>query len=310
MAKKISRLIGIAIIIFILSKSNIAEIRNIFLNSNKYYLILGLLITILMCVIKSFRWNYLKKIQGIKYSITNSFIMHSASLLAGLTTPGRLGELSKLFYLKNDGYSYGKSLFNVVIDRLFDMFFLLIFGTVGMLFFFSLFKKEIPYILTFTAVALIFVYLFIKTNLLKTVLSKAFNFIIPVKYQKSWQINIQDFIVDLKGLKAKHYLFALAVTCISWLLYYFQMSIFAKAIGINISFLYLAISTTVAGIVTMIPISYSGIGTRDLVLITLFSLVFISKESAVALSSLILSTQIVMAIIGFVCWLKKPLRIK
>lgn len=310
MIRKISRLIGVVIIVFILSKLDLTEIKEIFFSSNKYYLIFGFLLTIVSIFAKSLRWNYLKKIQGIKYSITNSFVMYSASLLVGLATPGRLGELSKLFYLKNDGYSYGKSLFNVVIDRLFDMFFLLVFGAAGMFFFFNLFKKEIPYILIFTVIALIFVYLFIKTNLLKAILSRAFNFIIPVKYQKSWQVNLQDFIVDLKSLKAKHYLFALAITCISWLLYYFQMSIFARAIGIDISFLYLAISTTVAGIVTMIPISYSGIGTRDLVLITLFSLVFISKESAVTLSSLILFTHIFMAIMGFVCWLKKPLRLK
>lgn len=309
MAKKISRLIGIIIIVFILSKLNLTELKGIFSTVNKYYLILGLALAIVGVFIKAGRWNYLKRIQGIKYSITNSFIMYSASTMVGIITPGRLGELSKIFYLKNDGHSYGKSTLNVILDRIFDILFLLIFATIGMFFFFNLFKKEIPYAITLIIGILIFFYLFIKTELIKKLFLKIFNFLIPAKYQKSWQVNLQDFINDLKTLKVKHYLFVFGITIFAWFLYYFQMLIFAKSIGINIPFLYLAISVTVAGIVTMIPISYSGIGTRDLILISFFSFFLISQELAVAFSSLILSTCILMAMVGFICWLIKPIRI-
>lgn len=310
MGKKISRLIGILIIVFILSRLNLVEIKEIFLRVNKYYLIGGLILTIAVAFIKALRWNYLKKTQEIKYSIPDSFIMYCAGILAGMTTPGRLGELSKIFYLKKDGHSYGKSLLSVTLDRLFDIFFLLIFATIGMFFFSGLFEKEIPYFIGLTVLILIFSYLSIKTNLLKKSFLKIFNFLIPAKYQKSWQINLQDFINDLKNLKSKHYISILGITILVWFMYYFQMLIFAKSIGINIPFLYLAISVTIAGIVTMIPISYSGIGTRDLILISLFSFFLISQELAVAYSSLILSTHILMAIFGFICWLKKPIRFK
>lgn len=306
MTKKIVKLIGLIIIIFILGNIDLVKIKEVFLNSNKYYLIFGLSLTILVAFVKSLRWNYIKKIQGIKYSIIDSFIMYCVGISAGIITPGNLGELSKTFYLKSDGRSYGKSIFSVIIDRMFDVVFLLIFGTIGVLFFFAFFEREIPYIASFAVAVLTLTYLFLKTDLLKIIFSKIFNFIIPVKYQKSWQLNLRDFVVDLKNLKTKHYLFALIITLLSWLLYYFQMFIFAKAIEINISFLYLAISVTASGIITMVPISYSGIGTRDLTLISLFSLVFISKESAVAFSSLVLLTYVIMAVFGFFCWLKKP----
>lgn len=306
MGKKISRLIGILIIIFILSRLNLAEIKEIFLGSNKYYLVLGFALTIIVAFIKSLRWNYLKRAQKIKYPISDSFAMYCAGALAGIITPGRLGELSKIFYLKNDGCSYGKSALSVIVDRLFDVFFLVIFATVGMFFFFSLFEKEIPYMIGLTVLVLIFSYLFIKTNLLKKTFLKIFNFLIPIRYQESWQINLRDFMTDLKNLSSKNYLFVLGITIFSWLIYYLQMLIFAKSMNINIPFLYLAISVTIAGIVTMIPISYAGIGTRDLVLITLFSFFLISQESAVAFSSVILSTHIIMAILGFIYWLKNP----
>ena len=309
MAKKISRLIGIIIIVFILSKLNFAEIKTIFWEVDKHYLFIGLALTIIIIFIKSLRWNYLMQKQEIKYSLIDSFFMYSASTLLGTVTPGRIGDLSKIFYLKTDGHSYGKSATSVILDRLFDILFLLIAGTIGMLFFLNVFKNAIPYVSIFTVGLLILFYLVIKNELTKKILSKILNFLIPEKYQKSWQLNLHDFIGEFKKLKLKHYFFVLFLTIFSWFAYYVQMLIFAKSLGINIPFLYLAISGTVAGLVAMIPISYFGIGTRDLVLIALFSLISISKESAVAISSLVLSTHAVMAVWGLICWFKKPIRL-
>lgn len=310
MAKKISRLIGIVIIVLILRKLNFVGIKDSILNANKYYLVIGLFLTVVGSAFKAWRWNYLKKTQNINYRLSDSLIMYFSGMLAGIITPGRLGELSRLIYLKNDGHSYGKSLFGVVLDRLFDMFFLLLFGAISMFFFFTLFKKEIPYIVAIIIISTIIAVLLAKTDLIKKIISKIFNFIIPVKYQKSWQVNLQDFIAGFKNLKTKNYFIISGITILSWIIYYFQMWLFAQSLGIHIPFLYLSISVTIAGIITLIPISYSGIGTRDIALITLFSVVGISKELAITFSSLILSGYVLMATIGFACWLKKPLRFK
>lgn len=310
MAKKISRLIGIVIIVLILRKLNFVGIKEFILDANKYYLIIGLFLGVVGTVFKGWRWNYLKKTQNINYPLLDSLIMYFSGMLAGMITPGRIGELSRLIYLKNDGHSYGKSLFSVTLDRLFDIFFLLVFGVVSMFFFSTFFKKEIPYIIAIIIIALITAILLARTDLIKKILSKIFNFIIPLKYQKSWQVNLQDFIVGFKNLRTKNYFIISIITIFSWIIYYFQMWLFAQSLNINIPFLYLSISVTIAGIITMIPISYSGIGTRDIVLITLFSVFGISKELSITFSSLILFTYVPIALIGFICWLKKPLRPK
>ena len=121
MIKKISRLIGIVIIILILRKLDFSEIKEIVLKANKYYLVLGLSLTLVGAFIKSVRWNYIKHIQSINYSIKDSFIMYCAGILMGIMTPGRLGELAKIFYIKKDGYSYGKSALSIIFDRIFDI---------------------------------------------------------------------------------------------------------------------------------------------------------------------------------------------
>jgi len=307
MIKKISRLIGIVIIILILRKLDFSEIKEIILGTNKYYLVLGLSLTLVGAFIKSVRWNYLKRIQNINYSIKDSFIMYCTGILLGIITPGRLGELAKIFYIKKDGYSYGKSALSIIFDRIFDIVFLVIFSVLGMLFFINFFEKGIILVVISIPLILIILYFIIQNNLIKNAFSKIFRFLIPIKYQKSWQINAQDFINDWKKFKKQNYISIITITSLAWLIYYCQMFILSKSLNINIPFFYLAVSVTIAGIVSMIPISYSGIGTRDLILISFFSVVFISQEMAVAFSSLILLTHLIMVIVGFFCWLKKPI---
>ena len=87
------------------------------------------------------------------------------------------------------------------------------------------------------------------------------------------------------------------------------MYILAKGVGLNIPFLYFAISVTIAGFITLIPISVSGIGTRDAALILLFTPFLIPKEQIIVFSALILLMSLFTAFVGLICWLIKPIRV-
>lgn len=303
--KKLVRFIGIAIVIYIISRLDYSTIYETFKKTDKLYLIIGLTMTIFSALAKAVRWNYLKKAQNIKYGISDSFVMYCASHLAGTITPGRIGELSKAIYLKNDGYSYGQSIFSVILDRIFDIFFLIFFAGIGTLFFNKIFQNEIPYIIFLMTLLALLIILIKKTLLLEKSMRFLADNTAPKKYADSWQKNIADFIKDLNNLSLKNLSITLFLTIIAWLIYYVQMFILAKSIGISMPFIFLSISVTIAGILTMIPISYLGIGIRDITLITLFSFYSIPKETAVAFSGLILMTCLIMAIVGFYCFLLK-----
>jgi len=103
--KKYSFLIGIIIFILILNKLEFREIINIFDKINFYYFSSAVLLLIPLLLIKAYRWNYIKKTQGIIFSIKDSFLINNISLAIGFITPGRLGELTKILYLKNKKYS-------------------------------------------------------------------------------------------------------------------------------------------------------------------------------------------------------------
>lgn len=301
-------LFGLILFALILSRSNLGEIFQNIKSINLFYLILAALLTFPIIFNKSLCWNYLKRQQGIKYSIKDSTLMYWSGLFIGILTPGRLGEIAKAFYLKKDGHSMGKSLVGVILDRLSDFAFLLVFIFIGSLFLLSIFQKQIL-ILIFGLIILILLFiLFLKIGLIKWALNKLFQIFVPEKYQKSWKINFQDFINDFKIYKLKHYLIIFLITTFSWLFYYVQMYILAKGLDIHIPLLYLAISVTVAGLITLIPVSIYGIGTRDAALILLFAPFLIAKEQIIVFSALILLMSVFAALIGLICWLIKPLK--
>jgi hypothetical protein len=228
----------------------------------------------------------------------------------GVITPGRLGELSKAIYLTRDGHSMGKSMVGIVLDRISDFAFLLTFVIIGSLFFISSIQKEILILILGIIIFIILLIFFWKIGLIKWGTDKIINFLLPQKYQKSWNVNLQDFIDGFKIFKLKNYLMVFIISAFSWTFYYLQVYFLAKGANINISFLYLAITVTITGFITLIPVSIFGIGIRDAALILALSPLMIPKEQIIVFSTLILSISLFTSLIGLICWLIKPLKFK
>ncbi len=302
-------LFGLILFVLILFTADLREIFSNIKNISYFHLILAILIIFPMLFNKALCWNYIKRQQGIKYSIKDSTLMYWSGLFIGILTPGRLGEIAKAFYLKKDGHSMGKSLVSVILDRLSDFAFLLVFILIGSLFLLSIFQKQILILILGLIILILLFILLLKIGFIKWILNKIFRIFISQKYQKSWKINFQDFINDFKIYKLKNYLIIFLITAFSWLFYYLQMYILAKGLSIHIPLLYLAIAVTVAGFITLIPISISGIGTRDAALILLFAPFLVVKEQVIAFSALILLMILFAAFIGLICYLIKPIRI-
>lgn len=307
--KKYSFLLGLILFLFILFKSDVGEILKTIKEIKPLYLIVATLITFPSLFNKSLCWHYILKQQGIKYRLKDLFLMYCSGLYIGIVTPGRIGEVTKALYLKRDGHSMGKSLVGVILDRLSDFAFLIGFISVGALLIVTILQKQILILISGLIISVLLLIILLKIGVIKWFLNKAFLLLVPHKYQNSWKINFQEFLNDLKIYKLKHYLIIFLITTFSWIFYYLQMYILAKGLNLSIPFLYFAISVTIAGFITLVPISVSGIGTRDAALILLFAPFLIPKEQVIVFSALILLMSLFTALVGLICWLIKPIRI-
>lgn len=262
-------------------------------------------LSLLPLIIKAYRWKILMGVQNIRYSLWDSFLMYQSSTYVGTFTPGKIGEVWKSFYLKKD-YSLGKSLVSTLLDRFFDMFFLICFGLFGIFLFSNLFEKTILFFIIFLlflgAVAMAIKYFG------KSLSRKIYYFFIPKKYQEKWHLSIKDFFSGMRQYKLRHYLFCFLITGLVWFIFYLSVYLFSLEIGINqISFLFFSSALAVGSLVSLLPFSVLGIGTRDAALIILFSSFGVRKELIIAVSMFVLFLTLISSIIGFFSLMKKPM---
>ncbi|MCX5752609.1 MAG: lysylphosphatidylglycerol synthase domain-containing protein, partial [Candidatus Krumholzibacteria bacterium] len=90
-----------------------------------------------------------------------------------------------------------------------------------------------------------------------------------------------------------------------------QCYLIADALDISISFLNIAFCISAANLISLLPISISGIGTRDATMIAMFSMLHLSRESAVSFSIMFLFISNISAcVIGAIAWFRKPLKVR
>jgi uncharacterized protein (TIRG00374 family) len=311
--KKYSFVIGILLFVFILSRLNLGYYKTLIAGINLSG-ILAILAAILLLylpilALSPYRWQRLMRRQGIYYSFWQTFLMYDASVYIGLFTPGRVGEVSRVFYLKKE-HSVGRALVSIILDRLADVVFLLLFGYFSMFLFLDILKKEVLLFGVIISALLLLVILLWKSRLPKFFLKKAFYYFVPKKYQDLWKINFQDFFRDFKIYKSGDYVFLFFLTLVNWSVYYFVVYLFAREIGISqVPVLYFFSTLAVVSLTALLPISIMGLGTRDAVLLAMFSLFKVPAELTIAVSMFILFLTFFTSAIGLFCWLKKPFEI-
>jgi hypothetical protein len=309
--KWVIRLSGLVVFVFILFSINIPATVQILLNVNVLLLVLGLLMIFPQICLRAWRWHLLMKMQNITYPLKDAVTVYFGALFIGTITPGRLGELIKVQYLRDEGYSFGRSILSVFLDRCYDLGALMLVGYVSIVYFIQLFSERVFLVSTiFILIPLAGVVICCMGIVKKDHIIRMITFLSPLRFREALLKTLHDFFDDFSSIKTRPLVIAFFMTMASWVFYYIMAYCFALALAIPLSLFYLIGCVSVAAFITLLPVSISGIGTRDAAFILLFGYAGISSESAVAYSLLILFMYVVNGCIGFIAWQKKPLQVK
>jgi uncharacterized protein (TIRG00374 family) len=308
--KKYLKYIGLIILIIILINLDINNIIKLFSRINPWYLLIALLLNFPLLIIKSYRWNRLLHIQNIQYSISQSCLTYISSLYIGFITPGRLGEIVKAIYLKTEkNIPLSRGMSSVVVDRLFDLYLLILLSIIG------IWRFEIFGYLSKYFYIIVCGFVFIPLLLLNkkfafkifSILHKSF---IIQKMKKKYSEGFNDFYDGINQLKSIQLMFPILITLAGYLLFFLQCTFLLSAIKISINFISVSLFMSISNLISFIPISVSGLGTRDAALIYLFSLLKLKPEMAVSYSLLVFLTFFVFnGLIGAIAWFIKPVKL-
>lgn len=307
-------LIGIAIFIYLLANLNLPAVAGALLHMNLLFFSIAILITAIDVLIKSFKW----KLIFSSYRISVPFSRFLSSWIIGLSlsliTPGKVGDFAKAYYLK-DKAPLGKSLTTVMADRIIDLLTLFILAVIGLTLFATLYAPSTPLLVTtyiLFAAFIAAIIIFSKRRISSALGRPLFNRFAPDGQKEKIRSVYGDFYGGI-GLilgRKKILILVIALTFIVWLGSILSIYFMALAVGFTIPYSFLLIVFPVITLLEALPISFSGLGTRDATLIFFFGYISVSPELAVSMSLLYLVVTYIFGGLGFALWSKNPIKLE
>ena len=313
-ALKFMPFIGLILFIFIIFKIGILKIIESLSYFNFLYFILAILASVPLIFLKALKWKWIISSYKVDYGLVMATIVYYISSFLGAITPGKIGEFAKMFYLKKaKGVSYGKSLSTVIVDRLVDIFILLFLAFIGIAIFAGMYPIDKSYILIISLFLFLVAFISIlitNKKYIKFLLAPFLNTAVPLKYRPKVIINFDEFYDGIRIIKEKKkiLLAAIILTIISWLGTFFQHYLIALTLGINLPYYFFIFISPIIMFIEIIPVSFSGIGTRDGAVILFFSLMGMPASSAVLFSFVILVFSYIIVLPGLFFWFRHPIK--
>jgi len=267
------------------------------------YFLLSLLGVVLVLGIKSYRWRLLIRNEGANYSAYKGFAAYMSSDAIGIVTPGRIGEIARLYYVRQDtDISFYSAFKTIVSDRIFDFTMLGWFGLSGMLYYFKTFGDHsgLYYALGVLAVLILGYYFTIK-------------FLeILLRIPRIQRLPVIRFIYEsFLAVLGKHMMLMWAITILAYLMYFGFSWLIMLSLHLSPSYIDVAFIMSIMSLSTIIPLSVAGFGTREATLVLLFSYYGLSSETAISFSLMHFTAFFLWGgLIGLVFWLLMPISLQ
>lgn len=266
----------------------------------------GVLFLALLAVLAA-RWLFICRQLKMGCSYRTLFeISYAAWFLGSLPLSGT-SALAKIIYLKDSGESATKAAVSVVFDKLADMGSLVLFALFGGLYLpTGLINSGLSWFLWSVAALAATVCICLGSQSWNSVRRVSDRYL-GRRLQKlgnGLESNLAEFWAGLSPkLVATHFILAIVIGLLRSTVLY----ILALSIGIQVSFLLILACRAFIGIVNIVPVSISGLGTRDSVLLLVLPLAGVSLEPALTLGFLAFLWTVITKLSGAIFWVKRPL---
>ncbi|MFB6345791.1 MAG: lysylphosphatidylglycerol synthase transmembrane domain-containing protein [bacterium] len=300
------RILGILIFFLVIWKVDLPRVLTLLKSASFLKISYGVLLSIPLLMIRSYRWNRLKRIFEITVPILESFYLQLLGQMGNMT-PGKAGEFIKAIYLKSDGEPLGLSAVSVIFDRLFDVLVVVsVAGVASTYFFPGLIQVNVlSGSMLIGLIVLAVTVAYFRVSLFAGIRSIMLT-LIP-----DWVENrVGDFSTTLKCHLQKVTvveLFTLVtLTLLAFVLQVLRILFFSQALNISVSFLPLAGIVAILSLSNMLPVSFMGLGTRDAVFLYFFGLLGVAPENSIGVSFIILANIIIFSSLGFLLFILDP----
>ncbi len=307
--------IGILLFVLVIRmwKISLSDTLDMLRHSDWRLLLAALLTYLAMVYVKGIRWSYLLRMQGAAYSIWNCFLIYMGTLYLGNVTPGRVGDFAKVFYLKKDlGFSVSRGMASVLVDRVFDLYLLLVLGGLGILINpmpeDPASAKMVLAVKVFFAILVLITLLAFNKKIGGMLLKAAFQRLMKQEHRDKTDRMYEEFHTGMAAFYKPAILVPVFLSVVSYGFFFWGCYMLAQSFGLGINVFYLSFCVSIVNIVSLLTLL--GMGTRETALVILFGLAHLTPDQAMTYSLLLLLIGVILfSVLGLVCFTLKPIQL-
>ncbi len=120
---------GGGLLALILSRTDLARLTLILTRVQWQWYVLAQLMVAFSLLIITWRWRFDLGLLKLRYRFGELFLIDNAGALAGAATPGRMGDLARLIYFRQDKDVLVRVGLSILVERFLDLVFLVWLGT-------------------------------------------------------------------------------------------------------------------------------------------------------------------------------------
>lgn len=302
------RLLGIGLLGVLIVRLDLTRVWDVLRTANVALILLAVVGVFPLIWVKTVRWQGILRAQAVRLAIWPALLAYFGSLFIGFLTPGRLGEFIKAIHVNRDcDISLTQAFSSVLADRLFDLYALLVVGSAGLL---TLALEDAE---TFVLAGLV---LLLTIPLALFLNNTGFSWLQRIG-KRLGSPGRKLFSADgvLVGMRAglccltfKWVLWAVILTVLAYGIFFGQCYLLARSLNLEVGFIPMMFAVACGSLITLVPISISGIGTREAAMIAYLNSAGVSAEAALSFSLLVFVTFYVAGgLIGALAWWIKPI---
>ncbi len=261
----------------------------------------------LMYVGRAFRWQLFCEAAGITgNSFARIYEIHFAGLFAGAALPQGAAPFTQVIFLSENGHSWRRGVLSVLADRAWETLSMMVVAMIAAIYLWRTFPGLSAVVLAVggsATLALILLVVF-RTPLLDLGQNHIHRLPAALRRQVD-RLDLEELPEMLLRVRDR----LPALVSISALVVFGQMLsvvLLAKAMGIELSPVYIAMGAALIGLVMMVPLTINGLGAREGILVLMFSAAGAGREEAIGLGLLMLSVNILSRLPGVIVWARGP----
>jgi len=299
-AKIVLPFIGLIILAYIIYSLDVHKIITAFLSIEPIFIVYALLLTIPLLLVRNATWQIILKEQKITVDFFYSLKIYLIGVFYGSITPGYYGQLMRVPYLKEKtNEPFGKLFINTIIETFVHSFSLYGMMIIGALLVIGTLPELLPItIVWILCFALLGVY-FTKKKHGEKFFRIIINYLIPKKVKPHLNAFVDTFYIDFPRFKTMILPFVLGI--ITWIIVFSQEYMILLGLGLQIPYFAFLVLFPIANTAGFIPITFAGLGTREVTAIFIFTTLFPVAGEQILVLSLVgfVVTDLFLGFLGF-----------